>query len=208
MGSISVVDVRVLSDFLRERGRCLNLAVGPKTAADGSCFLHAFRQNMEHLKKKGLWMGQLPDDVEELRSLVVQFMSENRFLWTRPTFNLETGVYQDPPLDDKSFNELLQQQAKPKTWTDRDGYFVQGACLYLDVQLHIILPNTPGQILESGLGGPFQIINKSLHQPEEQTVFYMGLIQDGDNGHYQFLFKTDDQELDFPALSRGRNYIR
>ena len=205
MDQISVVDIRILSDFLRVRGVTLNLAVGDPTEADGTCFLHAMRQNMLHLKKRGQWSGPIPESAEHLRSLVVRFMSANRELWTRPCYNLETGVYQDAPLDDEQFNNLLEQQAKPHTWTDKDGYFVQGTCIYLDVQLHIVLPSIPGPILESGLGGPYQIINKDFLSSDEQSVFYVGLIQDQrDNGHYQFLYKIESQELDFPALRTGK----
>ena len=200
-----MLDLQILRDFLLGRGVGLKLAVGDATEPDGTCFLHSIRQNMLHLEKKGLWSGIIPDSAEELRSLVIQFMSANRKLWTRPCYNMETGMYQDPPLDDVKFNDLIEQQAKPHTWTDKDGYFVQGCCVFLDIQLHIVLPNIPGPILESGLGGPYQIINKSFISPEEQHVFYVGLIQDGrDNGHYQFLYKIDGEELDFPALRSGK----
>ena len=206
MGDISVVDIRILIEFLRVRGTGLHLVVGPRTAADGSCFLHAMRQSMIHLKKKGKWSGPIPEDVEDLRAQVVQFMSTHRALWTRPSFNQETGLYQDAPLTDDIFNNLLKQQAEPRTWTDTDGYFVQGTCMYLHVELHVILPSIPGEIMESGLGGPYQIINKSDHAPEEQSVFFVGLIQDQrNNGHYQFLFKAENQEPEqFPALIRGK----
>ena len=67
---VSITDLRPLSDFIVSNG--LNLAVGARTEADGSCFLHACVQSMKHLKDRNLWSPEIPE-VEELRCMVIGY---------------------------------------------------------------------------------------------------------------------------------------
>ena len=196
---VSITDLRPLSDFIVSNG--LNLAVGSRTEADGSCFLHACVQSMKHLKDRNRWSSEIPE-VEELRCMVIEFMRQNEALWTRPQYNRELNILQDPPYEEDTFRALVRDQSRPRAWTDRDGVFVLATMKMLDVQLEIILPHTPGPILESGLAGPYQIVN---HGPEK-TVFYMGLLQDDrENGHYQHLYKPAEVSQEFRMLAPVRN---
>ena len=199
--NISITDLRVLVDFLRARS--LSLEVGPRTPADGSCFLHSIRQGISELVLKGQWPHEVPE-VEDLRKLVINYMRENRAFWTRPRFNAELRVFQDAPYEDQDFNELLTDQSREKAWTDLNGTFVQATCKFLKIQLDIVLPGVPGPVLPSGLGGPYQMINKN-QVGEEKPIFYVGLLQDsqGYNGHYQYLRKVQTQPPASPPHGQG-----
>ena len=189
--NISITDLRILFDFIRAKSLCLE--VGPRTPADGSCFLHSIRQGICELVLKGQWSQDVPE-VEDLRKQVINYMRENRAFWTRPRYSEELGVFQDAPYEDQDFNELLADQAREKAWTDLNGTFVQGTCMFLKIQLDIILPGVPGPVLPSGLGGPYQIVNKNK-VAGEMPIIYVGLLQDsrGYNGHYQYLRKVQTQ---------------
>ena len=138
-------------------------------------------------------MGQIPPDAETLRTNVVSFMCRNRAMWTRRRYNEDTKRFEDPIYDDKTFTELLLDQARPKTWTDNNGTVVQGCCLYLGIQLNIVDTSASGgPLLPSGMGGPLQVINKSSNA---NPIFYVGLH----SHHYQFLkLKEMDAELSLP----------
>ena len=183
-----LTNLNVLADFLRERN--LDLEVGEDTDANGSCFLISCRQSMVHLSKLGRWTREIPE-VEVLRQQIIQFMNSNKALWTRPKFNQQLNIWEDAPYEEDQFRELLKDQSRERAWADQDGVFVQATCLYLNVQLDIILPYTPGPILPSGLGGPYQIVNKKTDQDSDSNkqIFYVGLLKDRDDydGHYQFL---------------------
>ena len=72
----------------------LPLEVGPVTRKDGSCFVGSMKQNMEQLRSEGLWNDVIPDDVEDIRAKIVQFMEENRGIWTRKRYNEVLKVWQ------------------------------------------------------------------------------------------------------------------
>ena len=192
---MSITNLQILREFLLSRN--IDLVVGDEeTPGDGSCFIHACIQNMVYLESIGQWNRPIPTSSEELRAEVIQFMKERRSYWTRPRFNEETGVMQDAPMEEDDFKDLITDQARERAWTDNNGIFVEALCLYLDIQLDIICPNVGGPILQSGLAGPYLIINKSGSTP--RVTFYVGLLKDDQmyNGHYQFLRKK---------LSRGSN---
>ena len=205
--NISITDLRILFDFLRARS--LDLEVGERTPADGSCFLHSIRQGISELVLKGQWSQDVPE-VEDLRKQVINYMHENRAYWTRPRFNEELGVFQDAPYEDQDFDELIADQSRERAWTDLNGTFVQATTMFLRIQLDIILPRDTGPLLPSGLAGPYQIINKN-QVGEEMPILYVGLLQDsrGYNGHYQYLRKIPAQPLASPprGLCRGEDSI-
>ena len=203
---MSLTDLSILVRFLVQKN--LELIVGAPTRADGSCLLWAIKQSMLHLASLGLWRRVIPENVEDLRRDVIEFMVEKREYWTRPRFNKETGVMQTAPLDDGSFDSLIQDQRREKAWTDNQGFFVQGLCLFLDIELHIVCPNIEGEISSAGTGGPYMIINKS--EEAKRTVFYVGLLKDRDfiGGHYQFLKKSRPaitQQLQQPPSTPSKN---
>ena len=181
-----LTNLKVLADFLRERN--LDLEVGEATEANGSCFLCSCHQSMVHLSSIGMWTKEIPD-VEVLRQQVIQFMTSNKSLWTRPQFNQHLNIWQDAPYEEDQFREILKDQSRERAWADQDGVFVQATCQFLNIQLDIVLPYTPGPIIPSGLGGPYQIVNKNADQSNNRPIFYVGLLKDRDDydGHYQFL---------------------
>ena len=178
----------LLKDFL-SCNKNLQLVEGTPTPGDGNCFLWGCIQNMMELQSRGQWSRPIPG-VNELRAQVIQFMIENRKYWTRPRFNTEIERMQDAPLEDDSFQELLRDQQRQNAWTDNMGVFVEALSLSLDVQIDIIKPDVEGQILPSGLGGPYLSVNKS--EVQQKKIFYFGLY----NQHYQFLKKI------IPSVSR------
>ena len=184
---MSITDLSLLRGFLARKN--LGLVIGDATPKDGSCLLWSVKQNMTHLSSLGLWSRVIPDNVEDLRSDVIQFMIEKKDYWTRPRFNHETGVMQTAPLDDKTFDELIEDQSRERAWCDNQGIFVEAICLFLNIQLDIVCPNIDGEISETGIFGPYLSINKAEGSP--RTVFYVGLLKDRDfhGGHYQFLKK-------------------
>ena len=115
----------------------LPFLIGPRTRADGSCFLWCMKQNMEFLKRSGSWNKDIKD-VEVVRENVIKDMEENRAFWTEKTFNTDTGTMMDPPLDMDSFKQLIADQRRPNTDTDNRGLFVLATCKYLNVELHIL----------------------------------------------------------------------
>ena len=191
---MSITNLDILRTFLIQRKICL--CVGEATCADGSCLLHAVKQNMEHLAASGLWRRVIPSNVEDLRRDVIQFMMEQRQYWTRPRFNKETQMMQTAPLDDKSFDELIKDQRRERSWSDNMGIFVEGLCLFLDIQLDIICPSIPGEVSEDRISGPWFSVNKADENP--RPIFYVGLLKDQDfnAGHYQFLKQCDDRSED------------
>ena len=167
----------------------LLLQIGEITKGDGSCFVRSLHQNMMHYKELGLWTTSIPADCEALRAVIVDFMERNRSNWTRSKYNEELKRFQDPAYTDAQFDALLNEQRTPRAWTDDNGVMVEAACLYLNIQLNILIPSIPGPILPSGLGGPYQIINKAT-SAEPRLNFYVGLL----NQHYQFLKLIERQQ--------------
>ena len=169
----------------------LSLTIGELTPPDGSCFWHSIRQNMIHYSLKGQWKGQIPPDAETLRTNVVSYMCRNKEIWTSRRYNEDIQRFEDPIYDDKTFMELMVNQAQPKTWTDNNGTVVQGCCLYLGIQLNIVNTSASGgPLLPSGMGGPLQVINESSNV---NPIFYVGLH----SHHYQFL-KLKEMEAELP----------
>ena len=180
---------------LRECLKRLNLMleVGSATRADGSCFIWACKQNIARLVQEGAWKENIPEE-EEFRQMVISFMKRNRRNWTRVTYNEALNVNQDPKYEDSQFDELLADQARPKSWTDLNGTFVEATAALFNVEIHIILPAVDGPVLPSGEGGPYIVLNRS---EECKPIFYMGLLQDATqvNGHYQYIHPITDPAL-------------
>ena len=73
---MSITDLSLLRGFLARKN--LDLVIGDATPMDGSCLLWAVKQNMTHLSSLGLWSRVIPDNVEDLRSDVIQLTGRRR----------------------------------------------------------------------------------------------------------------------------------
>ena len=186
----SITDLRILDAFIKKHG--LDYIIGPKTKADGSCYLWSLKQNMEFYRRKGIWNKSVQEDVEMLRLEIVGDMVKNKKFWTEPRFNSDIGRFSDPPLTEESFQQLIEDQEKERAYTDNQGLFVLASCLYLDIELHVLNTGVGGPIDEGGIRGPLQIINKAAEN-EDRVVFHVGLLKDSQHlsGHFQFIFKTE-----------------
>ena len=115
----------------------LHFIVGPRTRADGNCFLWSMRQNMEFYRASGSWDKEIKT-VDQMRQEVICYMEDNRRYWTEKTYNPDTGTMSDPPLDVDSFRSLIEDQKRPNSDTDNRGMFVLGFCKYFNIELHIL----------------------------------------------------------------------
>ena len=202
---VSVTDLRVLQAFLLRRK--LKYRVGSKTKADGSCMLHSLIQNMFFFSRLGLWSKEIPASVHDLRRRVIEFMLSRKrhYIGYKDTDGNEVHG----PLNEESFARLIADQSKENSYCDEEGFFVEAACLLLDVEFEIVVTSIDTPVLHSGLGGPVQRINSG----EGRLVFCAGLIRDDQRktGHYQFIIKDDretreeENSLD-PDSSRGESY--
>ena len=132
----SITDLKILDAFIKKHG--LDYIIGPTTKADGSCYLWSLKQNMEFCRRKGTWNRPVPDDVEMFRLEIIGDMVKNKKFWTEPRFNPDIGRFSDPPLTEETFQKLIEDQEKPRAYTDNQGFFVLASCLYLDIELHVL----------------------------------------------------------------------
>ena len=196
----SITDLKILEAFIQKHG--LDYVIGPATKADGSCFLWALKQNMQFYKEKGIWKKTVPEDVEMLRLEIIEDMVKNKTFWTERRFNPDIGRDSDPPLNSETFQTLIEDQEKERSYTDNQGLFVLASCLFLDIELHVLNTSVNGEIDKEGINGPLQIINKA--KENERVVFHVGLLKDANNisGHFQFIFKGElNNNVPAPRLS-------
>ena len=182
---MNVTDLRILKMFLLRRN--FKYKIGSLTAADGSCLLHALIQNMRFFAQLGLWTKEIPN-VQELRKQIIQFMlsRRNHYVGCRDSHGNEVHG----PLDEDSFNRLIADQSRESAYCDEEGFFVEAACLYLNIELEVVVTSIDTPVLQNGLGGPIQKINAG----DGKLVFCAGLIRDDlrKTGHYQFIIKDTD----------------
>ena len=198
METISVTDLEVLRKLILELD--LPYEVGEVTPPDGSCFLHAIRQNMVYLTSIDLWNGGYPNNVQKLREDVIIYWRSKKDEWTQPQFNQDTGVYEDPILTEEQFENLLQDQSRDHSYTDNFGHMVKILCSYLNIELRIVVTQAGNQIQESGVGGPYLKINQETPTSKRAAVFHVGLLKDQTHfqGHYQFLKQIYDNSSQRP----------
>ena len=169
-----------------------------ETPGDGNCFLSAVLQNLISLKDNKLWEKQIPDDVDELRAQVIEFMKTEREYWTRPRYNSTNNLFEDGPFSkdidiaDTQFDELISLQEKHDAWTDEEGFMVEATALFLECQINVLQTGIQGHVTADGISGPLQIINKSIRN--EKPILNLGLVKDleNHNGHYQFIYYSSE----------------
>ena len=189
---ICVTDLEILRNLIHKIG--LKYEIGDPTPADGSCFISSIHQNMVHLSSMGKWRGGYPDTVKKLRADTIDHMRSKKERWTEAQYNVESGVYEDPPMTVDQFELLIEDQSREFAWSDNNGYFVKAVCEFLNIELRILVTNSGTEIQESGVGGPYLIINRETPESKRAGTFHVGLIKDElhYNGHYQFLKFIDD----------------
>ena len=144
-------------------------------------------QNINHFEQMDQWTHYIPQNVDDLRSRAIEFMRNNRdkFVCGRVINNR----YEDPPMTSEMFDELIRTQSRPNEWTDQDGWFVTSVAQMLDVEILVFFPDISSDVLDSGLGGPVQIINRD-YNGNGRLRFSMALTRlDNNNtgGHYQHI---------------------
>ena len=87
------------------------------------------------------WDRNVPDSVDDLRSKIIKYMEEHRRFWTDRSYDARLQRFVNPPLSESLFLEILDSQRNNYSWTDNYGIFVQAACMYLDIELHIVVTN-------------------------------------------------------------------
>ena len=173
---VSVTDLNILFSFLHQRK--LKYRVGPeRTRADGSCFCHMILQNMKHFANMGLWKKKIPKSVHELRRDIIDYMTSHKQEY------LVNGTH-----DEVSFQRLIKDQSQMHSYTDEEGFFIQAAARFLDVEIQIV--QTP--VIDSGTGGPIQRINAGSNKIQ----FCTGLIRNEQvrTGHYQWIIADERGE--------------
>ena len=93
------------------------------------------------LKGLNSWDRNVPDSVDDLRSKIIKYMEEHRRFWTDRSYDARLQRFVNPPLSESLFLEILDSQRNNYSWTDNYGIFVQAACMYLDIELHIVVTN-------------------------------------------------------------------
>lgn len=189
VGVGSLMDLRVLFTFLLQRK--LKYRVGTeRTRGDGSCFLHMLIQNMKHFCEIGLWTKSIPSSVHELRRDIIQFMEDHKKEYLG--YYNDLGQFVNGSHDEKTFRILIEDQAQKNSFTDEEGFFVQAACRYLEIELVIVLTSIQSAVIPSGLGGPVQRINAG----DDKLKFCAGLIRNEQmrTGHYQWIYEDERGE--------------
>ena len=183
---MNVTDLRILKTFLLRRK--FKYKIGSLTAADGSCLLNVLIQNMRFFSRLGLWTGEIPT-VQELRRQIIQFMlsRKNHYIGYKDSHGNEV----QGPLDEDSFERLIADQSRDNAYFDEEGFFIEAACIYLNIEFEVIVTSIDSPVLQNGLGGPIQKINAG----DGRLVFCAGLIRDDlrRTGHYQFIIKDSDE---------------
>ena len=167
---MSITNLQPLRDFLVTRNLD-HLVVGELTLANGSCFVIACRQNMEHLASTGQWNKPIPTSAEELRAQIIQFMRENKNYWTRPRFNEESGRMEDPPLEDAEFQDLINDQAQERAWTDNMGISWK---LQLYVSMYRLTSSAPTSadpsLTQDLQDHTWSLIRRLIQPPEQHSM--------------------------------------
>ena len=183
---MNVTDLRILKTFLLRRK--FKYKIGSVTAADGSCLLNVLLQNMRFFSRLGLWTREIPT-VQELRRQIIQFMlsRKNHYIGYKDSHGNEV----QGPLDEDSFERLIADQSRDNAYCDEEGFFIEAACIYLNIEFEVIVTSIDSPVLQNGLGGPIQKINAG----DGRLVFCAGLIRDDlrRTGHYQFIIKDSDE---------------
>ena len=183
---MNVTDLRILKTFLLRRK--FKYKIGSLTAADGSCLLNVLLQNMRFFSRLGLWTGEIPT-AQELRRQIIQFMlsRKNHYIGYKDSHGNEV----QGPLDEDSFERLIADQSRDNAYCDEEGFFIEAACIYLNIEFEVIVTSIDSPVLQNGLGGPIQKINAG----DGRLVFCAGLIRDDlrKTGHYQFIIKDSDE---------------
>ena len=157
---------------------------------------HSILQNMYHFRESRSWEGEIPT-AHQLRAQTIQFMLQNKKFYTEISYDNE-GREIHPPMSLETFEALIKDQSRVNSYTDEEGWFIAANCRMLDIELHIII-NIDSDVLVSGFGGPYQIINRCSQGLKKK--FCVGLIKNPDgNGHYQFIFShSEGAEIPFVA---------
>ena len=95
-------------------------------------------QNIKYFEEKGLWLTDVPDNVDVLREKTIEFMIAHK--------NDFCGSV-DCPMDEEGFKKLIDSQSKLDAWTDEEGFMVLSVCRFLNVQLKIVITNIQSDIL-------------------------------------------------------------
>ena len=185
------MNLSVLSQVISDRG--LPFVIGDTTQADGNCFPRSIHQNFMFYHKSGrIGADKVPTSYMKIREDVVNYMVLNKESYVG-------SIEQPGPLSEESFCALIQNIRRDGSYTDLDGYFVEACAKHYNFELHILQTNVDGPIIESGIGGPLIIINKSS---VEKMKFYVGFLnnpQDPDGvGHYQFIYKSSPCHANHP----------
>ena len=189
---VSVTDLNILFSFLHQRK--FKYRVGPeRTRADGSCFCHMILQNMKHFAKMGVWKKKIPKSVHELRRDIIKYMTSNKQEY------LINGTH-----DEVSFQRLIKDQSQMNSYTDEEGFFIQAAARFLDVEIQIVVTSIQTPVIESGTGGPIQRINAGGNKIQ----FCAGLIRNEQvrTGHYQWII-ADERGESAPFIMPAENTI-
>ena len=144
-------------------------------------------QNMNHFKQLNQWPHDIPN-VNVLRSRAIDYMKANRDKFV--SGQIINGRYEDPPMTVQMFENLIRTQSRENEWTDEDGWMVLSVAEMLDVEILIVVTDVDSDILESGLGGPVQIINRDYNG--NRLRFSLGLSRvNNSGGHYQHIYYDD-----------------
>ena len=183
----NLMDIEILRSFLQRKK--LKFKIGPATIGDGNCLIDCLFENIKHFKSQGLWTREVPSSFDVFRANVVEFMKAQKHLYLG--YTNEDGIYNDGTHTEATFKALIDDQSKPYSYCDEEGFFVSAACQYLDVELIIVITSIDSPIIPDGTGGPIQRINSG-----QRLKFCAGLIRDEvrRTGHYQFIYENDQGE--------------
>ena len=183
-----LMDLDALLSFLVRRK--FKFKIGSPTPGDGNCLLHCILQNIEYYRSRGLWRGEVPSSVNELRAKVIEFMKSRKHHYIG--YTKENGQYVDGSHTETTFDELINDQEKPNSYCDEEGFFVAALAEYLDVTLQIVITSIETPVIPDGTGGPIQKVNYG----EDRVKFCAALLRDEDRrtGHYQFIYEDDENE--------------
>ena len=184
----SLMDLDTLRSFLVRRK--FKFKIGSTTPGDGNCLLHCIIQNMEYYRGRGLWRGEIPSSVNELRAKVIEYMKSRKNLYVGYTNN--NGQYIDGSHTETTFDDLIKDQEKPNSYCDEEGFFVAALAQYLDVTIQIVITSIETPVIPDGTGGPIQKVNYT----EDRIMFCAALLRDENRrtGHYQFIFEDNEKE--------------
>ena len=180
-----VTDLSILQRAINQRN--LAYKIGDFTPANGDCFLNGLKQNFDYFRALKL-TDKNPQSIDEMRRKTIGFMMQNKSFFVGQE-NSE-GIFQPGPLNEETFCLLIENQKRPGSYTDQDGWFVLSCCQMYDIELRILQTNVDSPIVASGMCGPLVTINRA--EDDSRLVCHLGLIKDEANpdgvGHYQFIY--------------------